>query len=226
MRPNLTNWIGGQHNTALEPTKDAHLLLLHELGVGAVIDNILAENWGGQGRINLLCVDILDLAVEDKVVALGIEAYCHFTAEENECENVAILHASVLASSASPIATAYLLLVGEKELVGIDAIGDCAANDREEVKDYGWLVGILEQQLVQYIQDDSEGEKGGETGDNQDGERGIGGKGTQWAGDISENTHVGRHRHRRRKRERDSREGRGAMAMVKGERAQDKLCWS
>jgi hypothetical protein len=37
----------------------SNLLLLHELGVGAVIDNILAKDGSGENSVNLLGTDIL-----------------------------------------------------------------------------------------------------------------------------------------------------------------------
>lgn len=49
------------------------LLLLHELGVGAVVDNIGTEDGSGEGAVDFFGVDILELAVEDEVVALSTE---------------------------------------------------------------------------------------------------------------------------------------------------------
>ena len=77
-------------NADREPVS-AHLLLLHQLGVGAVVYNILAKDRSGEGAVDLLGVDILDLSVEDKVVACGVEANGHLTAEEDEGEDIAIL---------------------------------------------------------------------------------------------------------------------------------------
>lgn len=69
----------------------AHLLLLHQLRVGAVVDDILAEDGSGERAVDLLGVDILDLSVEDEVVALGVEADSHLAAKENESEDIAVL---------------------------------------------------------------------------------------------------------------------------------------
>jgi hypothetical protein len=47
------------------------LLLLHELGVGTIVDNVTTEDGGGEGRVDFFGVDITQLAVEDELVALG-----------------------------------------------------------------------------------------------------------------------------------------------------------
>ena len=78
-------------NADREPVS-AHLLLLHQLGVGAVVYNILAKDRSGEGAVDLLGVDILDLSVEDKVVACGVEANGHLATKEDEGEDIAILH--------------------------------------------------------------------------------------------------------------------------------------
>lgn len=69
----------------------SHLLLLHQLGVGAVVDDITSEDGGGQDSVNLLSVDILELSVEDEVVSSRAYSHGGLFAEENKGENVAIL---------------------------------------------------------------------------------------------------------------------------------------
>lgn len=71
--------------------RKSHLLLLHQLGVGAVVDDIASEDGGGQDGVNLLSVDILELSVEDEVVSSGAYSHGGLLAEENKGENVAIL---------------------------------------------------------------------------------------------------------------------------------------
>lgn len=51
-----------------------NLLLLHQLGVGTVIDDITTKHRSGQDGVDFLSIDVLELAVENKVVARG--AYC------------------------------------------------------------------------------------------------------------------------------------------------------
>lgn len=47
------------------------LLLLHELGIGAIVDNVATENRGGERRVDFFGVDIAQLAIENELVALG-----------------------------------------------------------------------------------------------------------------------------------------------------------
>lgn len=69
----------------------AYLLLLHELRVGAVIDDVTAKNGCGQDGVDLLCVHVAQLAVQDEIVALGTETDSHFLSKEDKGENVAML---------------------------------------------------------------------------------------------------------------------------------------
>lgn len=70
-----------------------HPLLLHKLGVGAVVDDVLAKDRTGQIVIDLLGIDVLLLSVQDKLVALGADVYGGLLAEEDEGENIAVLWA-------------------------------------------------------------------------------------------------------------------------------------
>ena len=54
----------------------ADLLLLHQFGVRAIIDHILSKDRCSQDSINLLRVDILQLAIENEVVALSSQIHC------------------------------------------------------------------------------------------------------------------------------------------------------
>jgi hypothetical protein len=83
----------------------------------------------------------------------------------------------------------HLLLVGEEELVRVDAVRNGATNDGEQVEDDWRLIGVLEQQLGQNIEYDGEGEKGGKAGGDKRWEGGLGGESPQWPGDVSEDTH-------------------------------------
>ena len=130
----------------------AHLLLLHELRVGTVIDDILAEHGSREGRVDLLGIDILDLSVEDKVVASSVEADRHLATEEDKGEDWAIL-----------------LVVGEEEGIRIHAIPDGVADNRHPVEDERRLIGVLEQELLEDIEDNGQEDKGGEAGSDNDG---------------------------------------------------------
>jgi hypothetical protein len=78
VRPNLTNCLRVSRDIVAGLVY-AHLLLLHELRVGAVVDDILAKDRCAEWGVDLLGVDVLDLSVEDEVVASGIEADGHLT---------------------------------------------------------------------------------------------------------------------------------------------------
>ena len=69
----------------------SHLLLFHELRVGAVIDDVIAENWRGVRGVDLFGVDILQLAVEDEFVALRADIDSHLPPEHDEGEHIAVL---------------------------------------------------------------------------------------------------------------------------------------
>lgn len=73
----------------------SHLLLLHELGVGAVIDNILAKDGSGEDGVNLLSRDVLEFSVENKVVSGGAHGNGGFLAEEDKGEDIAELDQKV-----------------------------------------------------------------------------------------------------------------------------------
>lgn len=52
-------------------TKLDKLLLFHEFGVGTIVNHILAKHRCGQWTVNLLCIDILEFAIEDEIIAFG-----------------------------------------------------------------------------------------------------------------------------------------------------------
>lgn len=96
----------------------AHLLLLHQLGVGAVVDDILAKDRSRERAVDLLGVDVLELAVEDEVVALGVETDSHLATEENECEHIAILFGSQRIASVAPGTRHTFFCWAKKNLYG------------------------------------------------------------------------------------------------------------
>lgn len=66
-------------------------LLLHELGIWAIVDDVLAKDRSGQNAVDLLRIDVLLLSIQDKLVALGADVYGGLLAEEDEGENFAVL---------------------------------------------------------------------------------------------------------------------------------------
>ena len=68
-----------------------YLLLLHQLGVGAVVDNISAKDRRGQDGVNLLSIDVLELAIENEIVAGRSHCDSGLLSEENKGEYIAML---------------------------------------------------------------------------------------------------------------------------------------
>lgn len=67
------------------------LFLLHELGVGAVIDNIASEDGSGQNSVDLFGIDVLELAVENEVVSGRANSDSRLLAEEDKGEDITML---------------------------------------------------------------------------------------------------------------------------------------
>ena len=68
-----------------------YLLLLHQLGVWAIVHDVLAKDGRSQWRVDLLGIDVLDLSIQDKVVARRVQTHGHLAAEENKGKDIAIL---------------------------------------------------------------------------------------------------------------------------------------
>ena len=65
--------------------------MLHELAVWAVVDDVGAEDGGGELGVDFLGVDVLELAVQDEFVAVGADVDGGLLAEKDESEDVAKL---------------------------------------------------------------------------------------------------------------------------------------
>jgi hypothetical protein len=72
------------------------LLLFHEFGIRAVVDDILAKDRSSENSINLLGRDILELSVENKVVSSGANSDGGFLSKEDKGEDIAMLAQSQL----------------------------------------------------------------------------------------------------------------------------------
>ena len=149
-----------------------YLLLLHELGVGAVVDDILAEDGGGERVVDFFSVDILQLAIEDEVVALGSQADGGLLAQEDKGEDIAVLFTA-----------------GEEEGIGVHAIGDGVADPWQEVEDKRGLVRVAEEDLLEDVQEDNEGGQTGGGGEGDEPGGGVVEKGSQRANETLEETH-------------------------------------
>lgn len=142
-----------------------HSLLLHELGIWAIVDDVLAKDRSSQNAVDLLRIDVLLLSVQDKLVALGADVYGGLLAEEDEGENFAVLQDI---ESAWWKDTQYgwqistdLLAVLLEEPWGVHAVGDGASDQGQPVEDDRRLIGVLEHQLVQDIENNREHNNGG-----------------------------------------------------------------
>jgi len=69
----------------------SYLLLLHKLRVRAVVYDIIAEDRSAERAVDLLGIDILDFAVQDKIVSFSIQADGSLAAEQNEGKDIAVL---------------------------------------------------------------------------------------------------------------------------------------
>lgn len=94
-----------------------YLLLLHKLRVRAVVDNILSKHGCAEWRVDFLSVYILDLSVQDEVVALGVETHSHLATEEDEGEDIAILWSVSLAPTPQFVLHTFFWLA-KKNLYG------------------------------------------------------------------------------------------------------------
>jgi len=68
-----------------------NLLLLHQLGVGAVIHDILPKDRHCERLIDLLGVHILDLCVKNELVALCTQTDGGLLPKQNERKHIAVL---------------------------------------------------------------------------------------------------------------------------------------
>lgn len=68
-----------------------HLLLLHQLGVGAVVDNIFAKDGRRQHTVDQLGIDIAQLPIEDELVALSTQIHRRLLPQEYKREYITVL---------------------------------------------------------------------------------------------------------------------------------------
>lgn len=76
---------------ALCQTKFDKFFLFHEFRVGAIVYDIGTEDWRRQRGVDLLGVEIIVAAIQDKIVAVDAKVACDPLAEKNERENIAVL---------------------------------------------------------------------------------------------------------------------------------------
>lgn len=76
----------------LREAKLDKFLLLHKLGVGAIVYDIATKDGDREGTVDLFGVGVLESAVEDKVVAFDSEAADYLAAKEDKGEDVSVLN--------------------------------------------------------------------------------------------------------------------------------------
>ena len=100
------------------------------------------------------------LAVQDEVVSLDTKAHCGPLPQEYKSEYISILRSMVSNTRlvrASPATN--LVPAIEEELVGVNAVGDGATNERHPMEDQRRLCWISEEQLLKDVQQHNENAK-------------------------------------------------------------------
>lgn len=68
-----------------------YLFLLHEFRVRYIVRDVFAEDGGGHAGVDVFGVDVFGFAVQDESIPLGTEIDGHFSTEEDEGEDIAVL---------------------------------------------------------------------------------------------------------------------------------------
>lgn len=137
--------------------EEEYLLLLNELRVRAVIHNIRSKDRRGQLAINLLSIDILQLSIENKLIAIRPQIYGSLLAQKNEREDI-----TMLVSTSGPElqihipiqSSTYLPSTRQKELIRIHTITNRTPQDRKPMKYNRRFISAVEKQLVDDVQHD------------------------------------------------------------------------
>lgn len=72
---------------------DTYLLLFHQLPVRTIVNDVGAKHWRGKGTINLLRIDIFQLAIENELIPFGAQIYCRLSSKQDESEDITVLSA-------------------------------------------------------------------------------------------------------------------------------------
>lgn len=75
----------------LRQPKLDELLLFHELRVWTVVHDIAAKHRDRERAVDLLGVHVLDLSIEDEVIAVKAKVARDFPAKKGESEDVTVL---------------------------------------------------------------------------------------------------------------------------------------
>lgn len=147
------------------------------------------KDGGGEWRVDLLGANVLELAVQDKIVSFCSKKHGSLFTKKDKSEYIAILYKKDSKELKQNVRErefkfqdnvfiwdpegedAYLFLAAQKELIRINSIGDSASNDREPMEYNGGFIGIFEEKLAQDVYNHGEGDKSSETGERKDPDR-------------------------------------------------------
>lgn len=121
-----------------KPTLSAHLLLFHQLGVGTIIHDASTENRCREWTVDFLGIGILQLAIEDKLIAFGAQKHCRFFPQENEGKDIAVLGtqlATTRCKDQEHEPGEHLLTTSKEKDIWIDSIRYGASNKWDPMKD-------------------------------------------------------------------------------------------
>lgn len=123
---------------------------------------MLSEHRSRQRRVNLFSTNILEFSIQNEIVTLSTEVDGGLLAQKNKCKNISVLHRRhrVRTKLVLGRGTPYLFATAEKELVGVHAIANGAADKRKPVEHERRFIGVLEKDLSQDVQENSEYNEG------------------------------------------------------------------
>jgi hypothetical protein len=177
-----------------------YLLLLHQLGVGAVVDNILPKDGGSQHIVDQLGIYIAQLPIEDELIALSAQIHRCLLPKEDKREDITVL-CSYQSLCPPPFQGTYdgntnLRSALEEEPVWVHSVGYGAPDDGQPVEYHRGFVWVFEEDLVEDVENDRERHKCCERGTQHDTEATLGDHLGEGFFDGFEDSHVavvGRH---------------------------------
>ena len=72
-----------------------YLFLLHQLGVGAIVDDVSAKDWGRQISVYFLGVDVFEFSIQNEFVSCKTKGDSRLLAEEDKGEDISELETNV-----------------------------------------------------------------------------------------------------------------------------------
>lgn len=148
VRPNLTNYthhhqpvvalllgVGGGGKAT------AYLFLLHEFGIGTIIHHMATKHRRCKWRVNFFGADILEFAVQNKLVSLGTQTHSRLLAEENKGKYIAVLQSNQSEQGQGKMlptlrSSSYLRAAFKEEFVWIHAITYRATDERKPMENH------------------------------------------------------------------------------------------